>query len=146
MYIIPTLLAVVAALFMAGSTSSTTDRSGGGVFLVAHAECMDAETSGASITEGAWNVMGVNGTMDPPVLDENNINTQDSTWTIPDGMWSYPHGEMGDYGPRYMTQYTCSTLQFCNPKGGSGGGGGDVGGGGTGVVVGGVVVVFVVVG
>jgi len=126
MYIIPTLLAVVAALFMAGSTSSTTDRSGGGVFLVAHAECMDAETSGASITEGAWNVMGVNGTMDPPVLDENNINTQDSTWTIPDGMWSYPHGEMGDYGPRYMTQYTCSTLQFCNPKGGSGGGGGDV--------------------
>ena len=27
---------------------------------------------------------------------------------------------MGDYGPRYMTQYTCSKLQFCNPKGGSG--------------------------
>merc|ERR1712238_265686 len=53
-----------------------------------------------------------NGTMDPPVLDENNINTQDSTWTIPDGIWSYPHGEMGDYGPRYMTQYTCSKLQF----------------------------------
>ena len=83
MTVITTLLAViVAALFITGTHDGID-----GLFLVANAECMDAESSGASITEGAWNVMGVNGTMDPPVLDENNINTQDSTWTIPDGIW-----------------------------------------------------------
>lgn len=114
MSIYTTLLVVVSALFIVGNNE------GIGLFFVANAECMDAESSGASITEGAWNVMGVNGTMDPPVLDDNNINTQDSTWTIPDGIWTYPHGEMGDYGARYMTQYTCSELQFCNPKAGSG--------------------------
>lgn len=81
MSIYTTLLVVVAALFIVGNNE------GIGLFFVANAECMDAESSGASITEGAWNVMGVNGTMDPPVLDDNNINTQDSTWTIPDGIW-----------------------------------------------------------
>lgn len=62
--------------------------------------------------------MGANGTWIPARLDANNINTQDPTWTVPDGTWSYPHGEMGDRGPNYKTQYTCSKLQFCNPEGG----------------------------
>lgn len=84
---------------------------------VVSGECLDL-SAGASITQGAWNNMGANGTWIPERLDENNVNTQDPTWTIPDTTWSYPHGEMGKYGPNYMTQYTCSKLQFCNPEGG----------------------------
>jgi len=81
-------------------------------------ECKDPST-GASITEGAWNMNGVNSTWIPARLDENNINTQNPSWTIPDETWSYPHGEMGERGPNYMSQYSCSKLQFCNPEGGA---------------------------
>lgn len=79
-------------------------------------DCLDPST--ASISEGAWNLMGVNGTWVPDRRDENNINTQNPSWTIPDGTWKYPHGEMGSRGPNYRTQYTCTKLTFCNPEGG----------------------------
>eukprot|EP00536_Pseudo-nitzschia_multiseries_P011429 jgi/Psemu1/308180/fgenesh1_kg.386_\ len=49
-------------------------------------ECLDPST-GASMTKGAWNLMGANGTWIPARLDANNINTQDPTWTVPDGTW-----------------------------------------------------------
>lgn len=61
-------------------------------------------------------MIGVNGTWKPARYDEDNINTQNPSWTIPDGTWSYPHGEMGQRGPNYRTQYTCSKLSFCNPE------------------------------
>ena len=38
---------------------------------------------GESIAQGAWNYIGVNGTWDPRRDDENNVNTNDPTWTIP---------------------------------------------------------------
>lgn len=48
-------------------------------------DCLDPST--ASISEGAWNLIGVNGTWVPDRRDENNINTQNPSWTIPDGTW-----------------------------------------------------------
>jgi len=77
--------------------------------------CKDRAT--ASITEGAWSTNGVNGTWQPARYDEDNINTDNPGWTIPDELWSYPHGEKGRRGPNYRTQYTCSKLSFCNPEG-----------------------------
>lgn len=80
------------------------------------AECLDPLT-GASITEGAWNMNGVNSTWQPARLDDSNINTQNPGWTVPDAaLWTYPAGEMGQYGPNYKTQHTCSMLTFCNPE------------------------------
>lgn len=88
---------------------------------VVDGECLDA-ASGSSILDGAWNVMGVNGTWataDPPRLDDHNIGIPDPTWTIPTDGWSYAQGEVGDYGANYASQYTCTKLQFCNPETGS---------------------------
>jgi len=79
-------------------------------------ECKDPMMSGASITAGAWNMNGVNKTWIPPRLDSNNVNTQNPSWTIPDGTWAYAMGEMGQRGPNYVSQYTCSKLTFCNPE------------------------------
>jgi len=78
-------------------------------------ECKDPAT-GASITIGAWNMNGVNGTWRPARYDANNINAHNPSWTIPDETWSYQHGEMSDSGPNYYTQFTCSKLTFCNPE------------------------------
>ena len=50
------------------------------------AECKDPST-GASITEGAWNMNGANATWIPARLDESNINTQNPSWTVPDETW-----------------------------------------------------------
>ena len=51
------------------------------------AECLDPLT-GASITEGAWNMNGVNSTWQPARLDDSNINTQNPGWTVPDAaLW-----------------------------------------------------------
>jgi len=79
-------------------------------------ECKDPAL-GISITQGTWSETGVNATWIPGRLDGNNINTQNPSWTIPEGTWTYPHGQMGDYGPNYRTLYTCSKLTFCNPEG-----------------------------
>jgi len=76
--------------------------------------CQDPAT--AAITDGAWNMNGVNGTWSPPRYNEKNINTQNPSWTVPDGTWSYPHGQVTDRGSNYRTQYTCSKLTFCNPE------------------------------
>jgi len=80
-------------------------------------ECKDPSL-GYSITQGAWTMNGVNQTWIPARLDDDNVNTQNPSWTVPQGTWSYPHGEMGSRGPNYMSHYTCGKLTFCNPEDG----------------------------
>jgi hypothetical protein len=79
-------------------------------------ECKDPAL-GLPITQGSWSESGVNSTWIPARLDGNNINTQNPSWTIPEGTWTYPHGEVGPRGPNYRVLYTCSKLTFCNPEG-----------------------------
>ena len=81
----------------------------------AAAPCKDPNEN-YTISEGAWNMLGVNETYDPVRLDANNINTQDPTWTIPDGTWSYPQGEKALRGNNFLRMFTCGILTFCNPE------------------------------